>query len=135
MPCRSMYIELTGIFKQITCWRTSINFKYLQQDQVWYYMQKSHETGTKVAKASQPLCSRPLAHKSNWTRILPIPSSFQTDRGSSVFDDLTVFLHLQNSGSCFAGHRVLPPVYHTVQTLKCTLKRRVIVETPQKPLD
>ena len=135
MICTSMCIELTGIFKQITCLRTSINFKYLQQDQVWYYMQKSHETGTKVANASQPLCSRPLAHNSNSTRKLLSPSSFQTDRGSSVFDDLTVFLHLQNTGSCFAGHRVLTPEQHTVHTLKCTLKRRLIGERPQKPLD
>ena len=74
MICTSMCIELTGIFKQITCLRTSINFIYFQQDQVWYYLQKSHKTGTTVPNASQPLCSRPLAHNSNCTRILPIPS-------------------------------------------------------------
>ena len=74
MTCRSMYIELTGIFKQITCLRTSINFKCLQLDQVWYNVQKSHETGTTVAHTWQLLCSRPLGQNSNSTRKLLIPS-------------------------------------------------------------
>ena len=76
MTRRWMYIEHTGIFKQVTWLRMSINYKYWQQDQMWFNEKKSQESRTTVAHTWQPLCSHPLAHNGNCRRKLAIPSCF-----------------------------------------------------------
>ena len=133
-------MNVQGILKQITWLSTSKNFKCLQQDQVWYNEKKSHEIRT-VAHTWQPLCSLPLAHSSNYRRKLPIASCFLVWQGNQCVQWSQCILAPSETGtqlswcSCFAGHKVLSPEEHMVNTLKCTLKWRVILETPQKPLD